>query len=167
MYNDRKRGASALPMQRKNSPLAARTHREEDSPIFKKIMICSLMGLAAIFVTGVLLVTVTTMLASAASDPLSLIPSLALASLLPANFIGGFLSAKKCGEASAVCGIVTAAMWCAVSLTLALCLYSAPSSGYGFLQGLLLHGLSALFCILGALAGGIKRKPSHKKRRFG
>ncbi len=167
MYNDRKKGASALPMQRKSTSLAARTRREEDDSILKKVLTSSLFGVAATAVTGILLVSVSAAFAYSNPDPLALISTLSVISLLPSNFIGGFVSAKKCGVSPLSCGAVCGALWCVASLFLALCLYSAPSSGHDILQGVLFHGLSVLFCILGALAGGIKRKHSHKKRRFG
>lgn len=167
MYNDRKRGASALPMQRKNTSLAMHTYRDEDPPIIKKVLLSSLWGLGACAASGILLVTIVTFIALASPDPLSMIPALSLASLLPANFLGGFVSAKKCGESSFVCGLVTGAMWCVMAFIVSLCLVSAQSSNYELWQAILLHSLSLLFCILGSLSGGIKRKPSHKKRRFG
>ncbi len=167
MYNDRKKGASALPMQRRNTSLAQRTHREEDSSILKKVMISSLLGAGAAAVTGILLISISAAFAYSNPDPLALIPTLSIISLLPSNFIGGFVSAKRCGGSPLSCGAVCGALWCTLSLILALCFYRAPSSGYGIWTGVLLHGLSVLFCILGALAGSVKRRRSHKKRRFG
>ncbi len=167
MYNDRKRGSAALPIQRRSTSPVSRAHREEDTPILKKVILCSLSGVGVSLAAGILLVTAASFFASVGSDPLSLIPTLALASLLPANFLGGLVSSKRCACAALACGAMTSGMWCAASLILAMCCYSAPPSGYELWQGLLLHGSSVLFCMLGALAGGIKRKPSHKKRRFG
>ncbi len=162
MYNNRQ-----LPIPKRNSSLAVRKRADDDSPLLKKVIFSSLLGLGATVLSGILLVSLVTFIAYSSSDPLSLIPPLSLLALLPSNFLGGFISAKRCGESALACGCVTASMWGILSLIGALCLISAPSSSYALWQGILLHGSSLAFCILGALAGGIKRKPSRKKRRFG
>ncbi len=168
MYNnDRKKHISGVPMQRKIPSPITRARTDEDEPLFKKIMISSLWGVGASAVSGILLVSVLSFAAYKSADPTSLITTLSLLSLLPSDFLGGFVAAKKSGAAPFVCGTVTAGVWCALSFALSVCLYTAPSSGYDFWQGLLLHLAASLFCILGAFAGGIKRKPSRKKRRFG
>ncbi len=167
MYNDRKSRPSALVAQRNHPVPARRALENNEAPLFKKILLSSLIGAGVCGAVGILLVTVFSLVACKSPDPLSLIPTLSLLSLLPSSFLGGFVSAKRTGEAALPTGLVCAAMWSALSLALSVCLYSAPSSGYTLWQGLLLHLFSALFCVLGALAGGIKRKPSRKRRRFG
>lgn len=165
MYNERTRGG--LPTARSRATSALRKRGGEDTPLFKKLMLSSLWGLGANLLSGILLVSIVSAIAYRGTDPLGLIFPLALLSLLPANFLGGFISAKRCGESPFACGIITAAMWGAISLIGALCLWSVAPSGYTIWQSLLLHGASIAFCLLGALAGGIKRPQSRKKRRFG
>lgn len=165
MYNKETRGG--LPTPRKHTHLGQKRRQNEDGPLFKRILSSSLRGLLVNAISGILLVSIVCMIAYSSTDPLSMIPPMALLALLPSNFLGGFVSSKKCGESPIACGITTAAMWGAVSLLGSLCLYSIAPSGYELWQSLLLHALSLAFCILGAMAGGVKRIPSRKKRRFG
>ncbi len=167
MYNERKKGSAPLPVKRRSTLPISRSKHNDDTPILRKLLISSLIGLGVCVLSGILLVTASCAFAYAASDPLAMISPLALLALLPSNFLGGFISARRCGSNALSCGLVTAVFQCTVSLVLSLCMYSVASSEYTLLQGILLHAVSVLFCILGALAGGIKRKPSHKKRRFG
>ncbi len=166
MYNNRKRNLGGLPVLKKSSSLVAGSHNDNEPP-FKRILISSLLGVAINIIAGLILLTVACLIAYSSEDPLSLVPYVALAALLPSNFLGGFFSSKKTSEAPFACGIVTAAAWTLFSFSASLCLFALSSSNYQLWQTLLLHCSSALFCILGALAGGIKRKPSHKKKRFG
>ncbi len=167
MYNNRQGARGGLPTPRKNTGIKPRRHVEEETPLFKKLLTSSLWGLLVNALSGIALVSITCFIAYSSPDPLSLIPTMSLVALLPSNFLGGFTSAKKCGESAAACGFMTAAMWGAVSLIGALCLYSVSPTEYALWQSLLMHGASLSFCILGAMAGGIKRNPSRKKRRFG
>lgn len=165
MYNKEARGG--LPIKRKHAHLGKTRRVSEERPLFKRILSSSLFGLLVNTISGILLVSIVCLIAYSSSDPLSMIPTMALLSLLPSNFLGGFVASKKCGESPIACGITTAAMWGTVSLLGSLCLYAIAPSGYNLWQSLLLHALSLAFCLLGAMAGGIKRIPSRKKRRFG
>jgi putative membrane protein (TIGR04086 family) len=165
MYNKETRGG--LPTPRKHTHLGQKRRTQEEAPLFKRILSCALWGLLINALSGVLLVSIVCFIAYSSSDPLAMIPPMSLLALLPSNFLGGFVASKKCGESPIACGIATAAMWGAVSFLGALCLYSIAPSGYELWQSLLLHALSLAFCLLGAMAGGIKRIPSRKKRRFG
>lgn len=167
MFNERTRIKGGLPTVRSRAACAACKRDREDTPLFKKIMLSSLWGLGASLLSGIILVSIVSAIACLSPNPLSLIFPLALLALLPSNFLGGFISAKRCRVSALSCGITTAAMWIALSLVGALCLWSVPSSGYTVWQGILLHCLSVAFCMLGAVAGGIKRVRSRKKRRFG
>jgi len=167
MYNKHQGGAGGLPIPHRSVGLSARRKAQDDTPLFKKILMSSLIGLLVNALSGVILVSAVCLIAYWSSDPLSLIPPLSLLALLPSNFLGGFISAKKCGDAAMACGCVTAAMWGVLSLIGALCLYSLPSSDWAVWHNILLHAASLSFCLLGAATGGIKRIPSRKKRRFG
>jgi len=167
MYNDRQGRSAGLPTIRKNVGLARKRNVKEETPIIKKVLSCSLLGIGVNALSGILLVSLVCIFAYNSADPLSLIPSIALLSLLPSNFLGGFVASRRCGEAPIACALTTTAMWGVLSFLGALCLYSIAPSGYELWQSLLLHALSLAFCLLGAMAGGIKRIPSRKKRRFG
>ncbi len=167
MYNERKKRNSALPAIKRRELPINRTRTETETPVINKIILSSLLGSAANALAGILLVSIVTFIAYSSHDPLSMIPALSLLALLPSNFLGGFIASKKCGEAPLVCGLVSGAIWGMAALLLSLCMYGSESSGYTLLQGLLLHSASVLFCVLGALTGGIKRRPSKNKRRFG
>lgn len=166
-YDKRNRQTAIMPIQKRSSGAPMRTRSGEDESVFRKAFFSSLFGLSINALSGIVLISVVCAVAYSSPDPLSLITPLSLLSLLPSNFLGGFASAKKCGEAAGVCGCMTGAMWGVISLIAALCTLSVEPSGYSLFQGILLHGASYAFCILGALAGGIKRNPSRKKRRFG
>ena len=163
MYNDRLAKKSVLPIPKRQ---LTRRSAAEDKPLWKRILFSSLWGLLANFVSGLILITITCVVAYSSPDPLSLIPALSLLALLPSNFLGGLVAVKRCGDSKIACGITVAAMWGVLSLLGSLCLSSISSSGYELWQGLLLHATSLAFCLLGAVAGGIKRPPSRKKRRF-
>ncbi len=167
MYNERKHRASALPAVKRRDMPVKRSKTENESPIINKIILSSLLGAGANALIGIILVSIVTLIAYRSPDPLSMIPTLALLALLPSNFLGGFIASKKCGEAPFVCGLVSGAIWGMAALIMSLCMYSSESSGYSLWQGLLLHSASVLFCVLGALTGGIKRRPSKNKHRFG
>ncbi len=166
MYN-RQIAKGGLPTPRRNTGLGARRSSRDEPSLLKKVLMSSLLGLAVNAGAGIVLVSVVCFIAYSSPDPLALIPPLSLLALLPANFFGGFISAKRCGESAIACGCITAAMWGALSLIGALCLWNISPSGYSLWQSLLLHAASFGFCLLGAAAGGIKRAPSRKKRRFG
>lgn len=167
MYNDRQTTRGGLPAPRKHNRSISHRRTVDDSPLFKKILSGALWGLLANALAGLILSIAFCGIAYAGSDPLTMIFPMALLALLPSNFLGGFVAARRCGESHIACGVTTAAAWTLLSLIGSLCLWKISSSGYTVWQGLLLHGLSVAFCILGAVAGGIKPAPSRKKRRFG
>ena len=168
MYNDDHRKRSGLPAQRQSHSLAMKIRDEDGAPLIKKVLISSLIGLGVNLVCGILLVTISAAIALFYNDPLSLMIPLSLLSLLVSNFLGGFSSSKIAKEAPFVCGLVCAAMWGVLSLIVSLALFFAPSSGYSLLQSLLLHAISAVFSVLGALCGSYKPKKNPRNhRRFG
>ena len=167
MYNNRKGKGAGLPSIRKSTALARKRSVNEETPLFKKIISSSLLGVGVNALSGIALVSLVCLFAYGSRDPLSLIPTAALLSLLPSNFLGGFVAARRCKEAAIACGITTTAMWGLLSILGAICLYTVAPSGYAVWQSLLLHAASLLFCLLGAAAGGVKRNPTRKKRRFG
>lgn len=168
MYNDRHIKKSGLPVARHSSAIAQRARVNEDSPFIKKVLISSLIGLGVNVGAGLLLVTISCIIAIFMNDPLSLIMPLALLSLLVSNFFGGFTSSKIAKDAPFICGLITAGAWCVLSLLVSLCLWFAPASGYALWQSLLLHAISAVFSVLGALTGSYKPKKNPKRhRRFG
>ena len=167
MYNDRHRGKSGLPAQKRQMVMAQRTYASEETPIVKTVLLSSLFGVLASVLSGGILLTILCFVALGSEDPLSMIAPLSLLALLPSNFLGGFISTKKADCSPLACGAICAAMWMLLSLVVALCL-PYPSSHYALWQSILLHCASVLFCVLGAFAGGYKpRRDTRKKRRFG
>ena len=157
-----------LARQSRSCAVPAAVKGGDDHPPILRVFLSSLFGSLISLASGILLVTVTSLIAIFMPDPLSFIMPLALLSLLLASFSGGFAATKMMGGSAIVCGFMTAALWCALSLLLSLCLYNAPSSSYALWKALLLHGASALFSILGAFAGNYKpKRDPRKKRRFG
>lgn len=168
MYNDDHRKTSGLPAQRHSPSFAMKVRDEDGAPLIKKVLISSLIGLGVNLGCGIILVTVSAAIALFYSDPLSLMMPLSLLSLLVSNFWGGFSSSKNSKEAPLACGLVCAAMWGLLTLIVSLALFFAPSSGYTLWQSLLLHAISAVFSLLGALCGSYKpKKNPQKHRRFG
>ena len=167
MYNDRHRGKSGLPAQKRQMGMAQRTHASEETPIVKTVLLSSLFGVLASVLSGGILLTILCFVALGSDDPLSMIAPLSLLALFPSNFLGGFISTKKADCSPLACGAICAAMWMLLSLVVALCL-PYPSSDHALWQSIILHAASVLFCVLGAFAGGYKpRRDTRKKRRFG
>ena len=167
MYNDRKRGKGGLPAQHRVTGMSQRTRTVEDTPIIKKVLLSSLLGVLVSALSGGILLTLLCLFALGTEDPLSLIPPLSLLALLPSNFFGGFVSSKRADCSPMACGAICAAMWMLLALVVALCL-PYPSSDYALWQSIMLHMSSVLFCVLGAFAGCYKpRKDTRKKHRFG
>lgn len=136
-----------------------------DTPFSKKLLIGAMLSVIATFMSSLVLILIFSAITVSSKDPLSLIPSLGIVSLMPSMFLGGFVCAKKVKESPLICGLASGAT-CAVTATiLSLIIVGLPSSGYGFFQHFGLRIAAVLFSILGALAGNVKRKS--KKRRFG
>ena len=166
MYNERNHKKGGLPVLRKRNDVSVRGRGDEDSPIIKAILRSSLLGILASVLSGGVLLTFLCFFAIRAKDPLSLRPPLSLLALLPSNFFGGFISAKKSKCSPIACGAITAAMWMILSLAVAVCL-PYPASNHALWQSISLHVASVLFCVLGAFAGSYKPvRDTRKKRRF-
>ena len=52
MYNDRHRGKSGLPAQKRQMVMAQRTHASEETPIVKTVLLSSLFGVLASVLSG-------------------------------------------------------------------------------------------------------------------
>ena len=168
MYNDSQIKKGGLPIPRKKLSHTTNKHSNNDESPLKRVLFSSIIGATMTLGIGFVLLLIACLIATKAADPLSLITSLSMLALFPANFLGGFIAFKKNGGSPIACGCVTAAIWGVVSLILSLCLVNTPSAGYGLWQHVLLHSASAIFCILGALAGSYKPKKNiRKKQRFG
>ena len=85
MYNDRHRGKSGLPAQKRQMVMAQRTHASEETPIVKTVFLSSLFGVLASVVSGGILLTILCFVALGSEDPLSMIAPLSLLALLPSN----------------------------------------------------------------------------------
>ena len=167
MYNDRKRGKSGLPAQKRQVNVAHRQYSIDNEPIVKRVLTSALLGVLVSVISGGVLLTLLCFLALKSEDPLSLISPLSLLALLPANFLGGVISSKKADRSPMACGAICAAMWLLLSLVVAVCL-PYPSSNHALWQSILLHVVSVMFCILGAFAGTYKpRRNTRKRHRFG
>ena len=160
------RSRTAMPRRRSSLP-TVRQSKSEDEGLLPLLIKNGLIGLGGFVLSGIMLVTAACAAAYACPDPTSLIAPLSLAALLPSSFIGGFITVKLTRQSPLLCGIVCGAMCAIAMLGLSLIFTGAPTSSYTFFQGLLLHALALLFCVLGALTGNYKRKPNPRKRRFG
>jgi putative membrane protein (TIGR04086 family) len=163
-----KSGRGGVPAVRRaqSLPIGSR-NTADDTPLFAAVLKNSLWGLAAFAVSGIALVTLGCLIAYSNPDPDTLIFPLALLALLPSSFIGGLVSAKKTADAPVACGVVCGCVCMLFMMLLSLVLYTAPSSGYSFWQGAMLHLCAVGFSLLGALMGSIKPKAKKRKRRFG
>ncbi len=166
MYNNGKTHRSGMPAVRRPVHPAVRTHESEDVPLFQKVLINSLFGFFGMALSGIALISIAAFIACACEDPSSMISPMALCALFPSAFIGGLISSKKTGEAPLYCGILTAAVTGIAMLLCSLCLVNIRSSEYHIWQRLFMHSMLTVFCILGAFAGNIKRRPNPRKRRF-
>ena len=145
--------------------VAARTRPVDESPLFTTVLKCSLWGLLATFISGLILISALSAAALASSDPLSLITPLSLLALFPSAFIGGFVTAKKVKEAPVLCGIICGGLSVVCAMLVSIVLKGLTSSGFELWQSLLLHAAVVVFSVLGALAGNVKRVK--RGRRFG
>ena len=162
MYNERHNRKSGLPaVKRPSHPV--KMAKGDDPPIIRSVLLSSLIGVFASAVSGAILLTALCFVALGTEDPLALIYPFALLSLLPSNFVGGFVSVKKSNCSPITCGVVYAAMWLILSLIISVFL-AGPSSAHTLWQGVLLHGASVLFCLLGAFAGAYKPRVDTRKK---
>lgn len=159
--------AKSRALARRSSLPVTRQTAAQETGIFTTLVKNALIGLGGFTLSGLMLVTAACAAAYACPDPTSLIAPLALAALLPSSFLGGFITCKLTKQSPMLCGVVCGAMCAIAMLGLSLIFTGAPTSSYTFFQGLLLHALALLFCVLGALTGNYKRKPNPRKRRFG
>ncbi len=158
---------TGVPAVRRGASLPVSAYENDDAPLLACVLKNSLLGLAATAISGLILISATCALAYSSADPSSLIAPLSLLALLPSNFLGGFVTAKKTHRSPLACGLVCGAVTTLVMILFSLLLRGAPTSNYEFWQSALLHSLSVLFCILGAMAGNVKIKSRRNKRRFG
>ena len=165
MLRNQKRSGGVVPLR--STALVSRSQaKEEDSPL-TVVLKGALAGLLTTALTGILLISAVTAVAYANPDPAALLTPLALTALLPSAFAGGFVCAKRVGEAPLLCGVVCGGMITVLMMLLSLILRGLPSADYAFWQSALLHALTVLFCVLGAFAEAVKKRPKPGKRRFG
>ena len=131
----------------------------------KKLTIGVAISTTATFMSSFTLSLLACALLNSSADPLSSIPSVGTVLLMPSMFLGGFICSKRVKEAPLLCGVANGAAYSLIATILSLILAPIPSSGYAFLQHLLLRCVATLFSVLGATAGNLKGK--RKKRRFG
>ena len=163
---NRNQRSSAL-VRSRSVAVAARTRSVEESPLFTTVLKCSLWGLLATFISGIILISALSAAALASADPSSLITPLSLLALFPSAFIGGFVTAKKVKEAPVLCGIICGGFFAVCAMLLSILLKALTASGFELWQSLLLHTAVVVFAVLGALAGSIKRVAKRRNRRFG
>jgi putative membrane protein (TIGR04086 family) len=140
---------------------------DEDGIPFVKILKCSLFGLLAMLISGLLLITVTAAIAFACPDPASLTAPLSLLSLMLSELVGGFVCSKLSKGHPLVCGLVCGAVCALCMLLLSPITFGAPSSEYGFWQGALLHLYAVGFSLIGSYLGNIKLGRGKPRKRFG
>lgn len=165
MLRNQKRSGGIIPVR--SAVPAVRTQTKEEDSLPSLVLKSALFGMLTAMLAGLLLVSGVTAIAHANPDPLSLLSPFSLVALLPAMFAGGFVCAKRVGDAPLLCGIVCGGMMTLLTMLLSLILRGLPSSDYSFWQSALLHALAILFCILGAFAGNVRKKQKPGKRRFG
>lgn len=151
----------------RTTPVAVRSRSGDDAPLFTTALKCSLWGILATFISGLIFISALSAAALASPDPLSLITPLSLIALFPSAFIGGFVTAKKVKDAPALCGIICGGFSTVCAMLFSIVLKGLSSSNFELWQSLLLHALVIVFSVLGALAGNVKRVAKRGKRRFG
>ena len=149
------RSGARLPSRRDSDP----------PPLAKKLTVSALISSAATIVSSLTLSLIACAFLSSSGDPLSSISVAGTVLLMPSMFLGGFICSKRVKEAPLLCGVANGAAYSLIATILSLILAPIPSSGYAFLQHLLLRCVATLFSVLGATAGNLKGK--RKKRRFG
>ena len=162
-----KQSRGGVPAVRRTAHLPSGMNESDDTPLMAVILKSSAIGTLATLLSGLLLITLSTVIAYSNPDPDSLVLPLALLSLLPSCFIGGLITFKLTGASPVLCGVMCGAITTLIMMLFSLVLYAAPSSSYSFWQSLLLHLAAVGFCILGGLAGNAKPKLKKGKKRFG
>ena len=164
--NKDRRHSSALVRSRTTS-VAVRSRSGDESPLFTAVLKASALGIAATFVSGLVLISILSAVALTSPDPSGLITPLSLLALLPSAFIGGVVTVKRVKDAPALCGIICGGLSTACAMLLSIVLKGLSSSSFELWQTLLLHAAVVIFSVLGALAGNVKRVAKRGKRRFG
>lgn len=162
MLRDQKRGGLSV----RNTAMVRREAEAEERSLLQDALRGGALGTAGFLCAGGLLLSAGALLASFSKDPTALIAPLALAALLLSAFLGGWITSRRVGESPLLCGVIEGGMITLCTIALALILRPLPSSALLFWQSALLHGATVFFSILGAMAGGVKRKRT-TKRRFG
>ena len=140
----KEKGSGGMPILHRSVALVPRT-QDEQTPVFVRVLRNSVAGLLSFLIVGVILISAMTAVAYANADPDAFIMPLSLAALLPSMFAGGFICAKRTGEAPLLCGIVCGGIVTLVTMLAALILRNTSSSGYELWQECLLHGAAILF----------------------
>lgn len=167
MYSNNKNKKAHMPIPHRQSALIARASVQEEPSLLTKILKNSLFGLLTSVVSGLILTLIMAFIAYYNQDPSAMVPYLSLLALLLSCFLGGFVCSVKTKRAPLLCGILYGGILCVFMFLCAACLVGAPKSEHTVFQGILVHGVAVMFCVLGAWAGSAKKKASPKKRRFG
>ncbi len=140
-----------------SAALAVRKQTEE-APLFPAVLKAGGISLLLFFLAGAILITAATLFAYAQPDPNFWVAPLSLVALLVAGFTAGFCTSKQVGEAPLLCGVICGAMVTFGMLLLTWMLGFLETAGFVLWQEMVLHGGCVVFCVLGAFAGGMKRK---------
>ena len=124
---------TGVPAVRRGASLPVSAYENDDAPLLACVLKNSLLGLAATAISGLILISATCALAYSSADPSSLIAPLSLLALLPSNFLGGFVTAKKTHRSPLACGLVCGAVTTLVMILFSLLLLFAhqhPCQGH-------------------------------------
>ena len=127
-----------------------------------KILISSLKGLAAAFVSAAALLLLFALASVKSSDPMKLLALFAYTAMYAGAFAGGFSAARLNGSDGLVCGALTGGLYAVIITTASL--FIPGEGGCGILCKL---GIAISLSALSAFGGlvGLKRKASPEKRR--
>lgn len=126
-------------------------------------------GLIASIGLGLLLITISTIIAYSNPDPDSLVTPLGLASMAVSAFIGGFVNGKLTENQPFLCGTING-LWLVMLFILTSFLTSSVASSHYYLwQVLLLNMAVVAISVIGAFIGARKKKTKpgkHKRTRY-
>ena len=150
--------SSSLPAIKRSALPVSRNSENDDSPVLLKVIKASLPGLLIYLIIGLISTAAATAIAYANADPDSMVFTLSMLCSALASFSGGFITSKKAGTSPLICGLIFIVMMTVTSLLLSLFFKNSLSGSNSFFQSLLMHLPAVASGIVGAFAGGIKKK---------
>ena len=158
------KGSSDMPPKKSSSKKKRPTSHDNDSQFnFKNTLKHSLVSALIALAISIGLALLFSAAAMLYKDPAALTGAFSLASVYISAFLSGFITTRRHRSMGAVCGIFSGGTLMLFYMILSVFASKELSSPRSFGLSLLLHTLTVLFAVLGAMAG--EKQVSRKRRR--